>query len=360
MIYDLTDGAEQGLSGFHKKREPNLLNVAISRTETRLILVCHLDKMVRALGPLLNNPLKVVFRSLARAKIPVIDATTYFKKVFKKVNLSELLVGDQVQLSELQKDSILSLGAENFYIALSDDLIKAEESVLIVSPFITRHRMDRIIPLLLDLIHRTNPRVKIEVITRPPETMFDRYKKDDVRGASVRVILDSLVSYGIKVSLNRNTHGKLIVIDERISYWGSLNPLSFRDTDEINTRLEAEGLAQKFLQLAVSGRSYPYVSSHEPPRDDLIKTELQEVARKELNKLAWAICGLYHRPRKAVLYGPTVERLVLDPPSSWKEYLEIPEFGKRNCILLNHIRQIENIIYPIRGLRHHQRLSSDN
>ena len=101
--------------------------------------------------------------------------------------------------------------------------------------------------------------------------MFDRYRDDFKRSAYIRRILDRLYDAGIKITVAINTHEKLVVIDERISYWGSLNPLSFKDTDEINTRLEAEGLAHKLLDFAVTGQSKPYKKSGIQESDEDIK-----------------------------------------------------------------------------------------
>jgi hypothetical protein len=211
--------------------------------------------------------------------------------------------------------------------------------------------MDSIEPLLVEALHRSGGKLLIEIITRPPERMFDRNKDDHIRGAPVRRILNRLHNMGIKITIAVNTHEKLVVIDDRISYWGSLNPLSFRDTDEINTRLEADGLAHKLLEFAVHGRSEPYkLKEHEFTEGEL-NQGIVEIAKKDLQNLAWTLAGYHERPRMALMYNKTIDALTTNPPTNWDEYLSIPEISRKNSLLREHLDEIENIIYPIRGYK---------
>jgi phosphatidylserine/phosphatidylglycerophosphate/cardiolipin synthase-like enzyme len=181
--------------------------------------------------------------------------------------------------------------------------------------------------------------------------MFDRVKGDKNRGDSVRQILDDLEGIGVKVTIAPDTHGKLVVIDNRINYWGSLNPLSFRDTDEINTRMDAPELSKKLIQLVRTGRSWPYkVSGREYAEED-VKSDYAIIAEKLLKDLGWSLSGLYHVPRMQVMWNKTIQELITNPPRSWDEYLHIEEISRKNCVLLNHLEQIEDIIYPLRGGR---------
>ena len=352
VIYDLTDGIQQALTGFHKQQRPNLVNVALTRSKAHLILLCSYAKMKRALDGLMErSALDDVFQLLKRANTKIVNAKPYAERIFQYVSLSDLLTGDSIELTEGQKNSILVLNSATYYPTLKADLQKTRESVLIVSPFITRNRMDRLMPILEELHYTHGDSIRIELITRPPDKMFDRTATSSWSGASVKKILDRLVGLGVKVTLSPDTHGKLVVIDNLINYWGSLNTLSFRDTDEINTRLEARGLSKRLIRLARSGRSWPYKVSNLDFSDEKLLADYQIMARKDLNNLAWSICALYKRPRMFVLWRETIESLVSHPPSSWDEYYSIRELSRKGCVLKDHLEQIENIIYPIRGTR---------
>ena len=351
VIYDLTDGKENALSWFHRNQEPNLLNVAVSRTEARLILICSLKKMAKALNAEIGNPLRSVFKQMAAINVPVFDAKPYYDIVFKRIDTAQIFSNTTVSLTDVQKNGILVLTSKEYYEALSYDLKNAKKSITFVSPFITQNRMDSIEPLLVEALHRSGGKLLIEIITRPPERMFDRNKDDHIRGAPVRRILNRLHNMGIKITIAVNTHEKLVVIDDRISYWGSLNPLSFRDTDEINTRLEADGLAHKLLEFAVHGRSEPYkLKEHEFTEGEL-NQGIVEIAQKDLQNLAWTLAGYHERPRMALMYNKTIDVLTTNPPTNWDEYLSIPEISRKNSLLREHLDEIENIIYPIRGYK---------
>ena len=57
--------------------------------------------------------------------------------------------------------------SKEYYEALSCDLKGAKKSVTIVSPFITEGRIDRIEPLLIQAMQRSNGKLIVEIITSP-------------------------------------------------------------------------------------------------------------------------------------------------------------------------------------------------
>ena len=82
-----------------------------------------------------------------------------------------------------------------------------------------------------------------------------------------------------------------------------------------------------------------------------LKEGMLAIARSELRELRWRIGPAHGLPPLAVLYNKTIEALVARPPKSWDEYLRIPEFSRRNCVLIEHLEELEDIIYPLRGCR---------
>jgi len=355
VIYDMTDGVQKKrVTLFHRHEKPNVLNVALTRTQARLILLCSYEKMKRELlresdAVALSQVLGLLQK--AHPPIPVIDAKPYADRVFKSVRVADLLEGHIVRLSEEQRRNILVLRSDTYYRVLAHDLEEAKESILIVAPYITHYRVDRMLPLLQAVVLKSGGDVSIELITRIPEKMFDRRNPDPNKGAVVRRLLDSLVSIGVHVIICPGAHDKLVVIDGRINYWGSLNPLSYRDTRELNTRLEADGLSKQFIAIARSGPSWPYRAAKKREAGVDPGEGLRAIARRELRELRWRIGPAHGRPPLAVLYNKTIETLVTWPPKSWDEYARIPEFSRRNCVVVEHLEELEDIIYPLRGCR---------
>lgn len=351
VIYDLTDGAQQRLSGFNRLEEPNLLNVALTRAEAHLIILCSYAKMKRALEQEPSAALRHIIRMLEQNHVPVASAKPYADQVFKEISMDVLLSDAVVTLNEEQKSNILVLRAPEYYAALAHDFSNATESILIVCPFITPYRMEKMKPMIQAVRHRSGDKVRIELVTRDPARMFDRKRGDDHKGCSVRCILDDLTNLRVKVTVSPDAHGKLVVVDNRVNYWGSINPLSWRDTDEINTRLEAQELSKKLIQLVRTGRSWPYKPSGLQYSKQEIRSDYQSIARRLLRDLGWSISGLYHAPRMRVMWNRTIEELVTNPPKTWEDYLRIEQISRRNSLLRKHLRQIEDIIYPLRGRR---------
>lgn len=351
VIYDLTDGVQKALTGFHKQEQPNLVNVALTRTEAHLILLCSYDKMEKALKEQVGSALAGAFNRLTRSKARIINAKPYADRVFRQVDISDLLEGSSALLTEEQKNSILVLNSATYYQVLKEDFQNARESILIVSPFVTRNRMDKLMPMIEEAKSTHGDDIRIELITRPPEKMFKREGDSQWSGAAARQIMDRLVALGAVVTLSPDTHGKLVVFDGRINYWGSLNPLSFRDTDEINTRLDAKGLSKKLIQLARAGRSWPYRASGADFPVEEVMSDCRAAAKRDLNDLAWKLAGLYKRPRHQLMWRRTIDSLVTSPPTSWVKFRQLPELRRKGCVLRNHLEQIEDIVYPIRGER---------
>lgn len=126
-----------------------------------------------------------------------------------------------------------------FYKAFERDLRRARQSVIIESPFITRRRMEHLLPLLAKLRRKG---VRIVVNTRNPEEHNEEYAIQ--AGDAVAAMQD----IGIKVLYTVKHHRKLAIIDEEILWEGSLNILSQSDSCEIMRRTISNGLALQMMR----------------------------------------------------------------------------------------------------------------
>jgi len=95
-----------------------------------------------------------------------------------------------------------------FYKAFERDLKRARQSVIIESPFITRKRMEHLLPLLTKLRHKG---VRIVVNTRNPEEHNEEY------AIQAEDAVASMQDIGIKVLYTVKHHRKLAIIDEEVS-----------------------------------------------------------------------------------------------------------------------------------------------
>ena len=114
-----------------------------------------------------------------------------------------------------------------FYKAFERDLRRATQSVIIESPFITRRRMEHLLPLLTKLRRKG---VHIVVNTRNPEEHNDEY------AIQAENAVAAMQNIGVKVLYTVKHHRKLAIIDEEILWEGSLNILSQGDSCEVMRR----------------------------------------------------------------------------------------------------------------------------
>jgi hypothetical protein len=127
---------------------------------------------------------------------------------------------------------------KTFYEALSRDLHRCRNEVVIESPFITTKRIRSLLPTFEKLRKRG---IKILINTRDPlehEYLYQLQAED----AIVR-----LQTLGIGVIYTGGHHRKLVVLDRCILWEGSLNILSQNDTSEIMRRIKSPVLAQQMI-----------------------------------------------------------------------------------------------------------------
>jgi len=126
---------------------------------------------------------------------------------------------------------------DKFHSGLRHDLENAKQFAIIMSPFITQERLQT----YMDLFRaKMGQGVNLGIVTRPPyQQMLD---KDNTEK-----LLSYLEQIGIRVDKRRSMHQKVVVIDGHIVWFGSLNPLSHRNTQELMFRLENENFTKQVM-----------------------------------------------------------------------------------------------------------------
>jgi ssDNA-binding Zn-finger/Zn-ribbon topoisomerase 1 len=125
---------------------------------------------------------------------------------------------------------------KSFDPAFKADILAAKESIVIFSGFITPRRIGEIGDLLR---MKVADGAKVRCVTRPP------HRNGTMDPTLGKEALDILEGIGCVVDCRANIHQKVVLIDNKVVWHGSLNALSHSHrTEESMTRMVNEGLAQ--------------------------------------------------------------------------------------------------------------------
>lgn len=141
---------------------------------------------------------------------------------------------------DLAEDQLGIFNEASFYPAFAHDLKTAEESIVILSPYITSKGAARWADHLRAALGRG---VGLRIISKPA---------DEFGGASapeVSETIDSLRVLGVAVDLRGRMHEKIALIDRRIAWHGSLNILSHSSTSELMIRSPGGRACQQLADL---------------------------------------------------------------------------------------------------------------
>jgi len=128
--------------------------------------------------------------------------------------------------------------ADTFYQAFAKDLHRCRKELIIESPFLTKARVDRLIPSFRRLIAKD---VEIIINTRPS------CEQDIVMSAQSELAVNALLDIGVKVLFTGGHHRKLAIIDRQVLWEGSLNILSQRNSCEIMRKIDSSYLAEQMI-----------------------------------------------------------------------------------------------------------------
>lgn len=126
-----------------------------------------------------------------------------------------------------------------FYNAFLRDLGRARALVIIESPFITKKRMNLLLPTLSKLRAKG---VRIIINTKPFEEHEPSYQSQAIWAVQVMQDLD------IEVLMTGGHHRKLAIIDDGTLWEGSLNILSQNDSCELMRRIKSDVAVKEMLR----------------------------------------------------------------------------------------------------------------
>lgn len=150
-------------------------------------------------------------------------------------------IGYKIKAGAIETDSIdIIFDKGSFLPVFSNDIAAGKREIVIVSPFVTRRRALRMLPLLEAAAKNG---VRMIVVTRRPE---DFREKD---AAALRETLEAFKDAGVRLVFRSNIHQKFALIDQRIIWYGSINLLSYGDAEESIMRLESPAIANELMKI---------------------------------------------------------------------------------------------------------------
>jgi superfamily II DNA or RNA helicase len=181
-----------------------------------------------------------------KKEVQIYDYVDIHVKMLEKMYQRRLngyaAIGYKMKAGPVETDSIdIIFDKGSFLLVYSNDIAAAKREIVIVSPFVTRRRTVRMLPLLETAVKNG---VKTIIVTRPPED----FKQKDA--AALQETLNLLNNAGVRRVFRSNIHQKFAVIDQRIVWYGSINLMSYGDAEESIMRLESPNIANELIKVA--------------------------------------------------------------------------------------------------------------
>jgi len=128
---------------------------------------------------------------------------------------------------------------DNFFSVYLQDISMASKRLLIVSPFVTKKRMLQITEHFCEILKK---QVEITIITRPAGDFKEG------RRTSLEQIFKTVEEIGVRLIFKSNIHQKFAIIDDKTTWYGSINLLSFGYSEESIMRLESSSIAYELAE----------------------------------------------------------------------------------------------------------------
>lgn len=161
-----------------------------------------------------------------------------FSKMYHKRLAGYASLGYKIKAEDISDHSEnIIFDHQNFLSVYENDLATADREIVIVSPFVTKRRLQQAMLLVNSALQKE---VNITTITRPIEDHKD--------GRVIQALFATMKSMGIHMVFKSNIHQKFAIIDQRIVWYGSINLLGYGRSEETIMRIESAGIAHELLK----------------------------------------------------------------------------------------------------------------
>jgi hypothetical protein len=212
-----------------------LLNVALTRAKCKVFLIADKDYL---------------FSSLNRESV-ILQIINYFCEEGCVIS-SEVIV-ENYMTADFDRFANAALGPEyrydpgesslhtekTFWPAFFSDLRTVQNSLTIMSPFISLNRAGKMLEFFRAL-HGRN--VRLRIYTKPPS------EQGGSLADHAEQVIQQLQSIGATVIQRKGMHQKIALIDDKIAWEGSLNILSHHDTQEQMRRIEGTNAVKEIAR----------------------------------------------------------------------------------------------------------------
>jgi len=216
---------------------PKLLNVAFTRARDKIYLVAHREHLSFSFGgnARLLQVIDVFDESgtVKRSK----EITSKDSYVTESLGRWAGATMDEIAMHVEQEGT--SYDERSFWPQFLSDLQSSQKGVIILSPFASSNRTGQLMKYFVSLASRG---VNIRVYMKPPSEQGGHLSEQADR------VVNLLREWGVNVTQRKRMHQKIAIIDRRITWEGSLNILSHRDTGERMRRMEGGNAAEEVIR----------------------------------------------------------------------------------------------------------------
>jgi superfamily I DNA and/or RNA helicase len=232
IVLDLVDGPPYEKVGqiikgnFVDSEAGKLINVAVSRAKGKLIVIAHVDYLLKFKWSHLieDDAIIQVIRSIQKTGL-VIDAGKILPSYIDAKDLQITRSG-----LTLPHDDELSIWNENnFYPRFLEDIRNAKHRVIIYSPFLGKARLASLMETFRSVMDRG---VRFFIITKKPEFQSHNLEIAIELIENLKKIGFDIILAGNGTGVSENFHEKIAFVDDTAFYHGSLNILSQRESSE--------------------------------------------------------------------------------------------------------------------------------
>jgi phosphatidylserine/phosphatidylglycerophosphate/cardiolipin synthase-like enzyme len=145
-----------------------------------------------------------------------------------------------LKIENKERDHSFIYENKNFFSAYFDDISRAKERIIIVSPVISLKKISTFLTKIKNII---NQNVKVTIITKPKEELNKNQK------ITVSEKEKIIKTHNFNIIYKKGINNKFSLIDQNVIWYGSLNILGYNSGEEIAIRFENDEIANEFIKL---------------------------------------------------------------------------------------------------------------